>query len=98
MMAPEIVDLVYEADFRLRLAFADNLVATVDFSPYIKGRGGLCAALQKPEYFRKARIDRDLHTITWPNGYDIDPDVLYSWASGKPVAQATRAADAAEHR
>jgi hypothetical protein len=97
-MAPEIVDVTYEGDFRLRLAFADKLVAIVDFVPYIKDRGGLCAALQTSEYFRQARIDRDLHTITWPNGYDIDPDVLYSWASGKPVTQPTRAADAARHR
>jgi hypothetical protein len=92
-MAPDVIDLVYEGDFRLRLTFADQFRATVDFAPHIHGRGGLCAALQEPTYFRQVRIDPDLHTIVWPNGYDIDPEVLYSWASGKRIACATRDAD-----
>lgn len=91
-MAPDVIDLTYEGDFRLRLTFTDRLSAVVDFAPHIMGRGGLCAALQKPDYFRQVRIDPDLHTIAWPNGYDIDPEVLYSWASGKPVAVARPAA------
>jgi len=68
------------------LTFADDLSAVVDFTLHIAGRGGLCTPLQEPDYFRQVRIDRDLHTIAWPNGYDIDPEALYSWATGKPMA------------
>jgi hypothetical protein len=92
-MAPDVIDLAYEGDLRLRLTFADQLSAIVDFAPHLHGRSGLCAALQEPAYFQQVRIDPDLHTIVWPNGYDIDPEVLYSWASGKRIACATRAAD-----
>ncbi len=62
-----------------------NVKSRVDFARHIAGQGGLCAALQDPTYFRQVRIDRDLHTLSWPNGYDVDPEVLYSWASGEPV-------------
>ena len=27
--------------------------------------------------FRAVRVDEELGTIVWPNGADIDPDVLY---------------------
>ena len=93
-MAPEVTNLAYEGGWRLRLTFADNLSAVVDFGPRLQGRGGLCALLQQPEYFRQVRIDPNLHTIVWPNGYDIDPEVLYSWASNKPVSWTTQAAEA----
>jgi hypothetical protein len=85
-MAPDVTNLAYDGDLRLRLTFEDRLSAAVDFAPHIKNKGGLCAALEDPDYFRQVRIDSDLHTIVWPNGYDIDPEVLYSWASGKPIA------------
>ena len=30
-----------------------------------------------PELFRKVRVDEELGTIVWPNGADMDPDVLH---------------------
>jgi len=29
--------------------------------------------------FNEVRIDRELGTIVWPNGADMDPGVLYDW-------------------
>jgi hypothetical protein len=28
--------------------------------------------------FERVRVDRGLGTITWPNGADLDPDVIYA--------------------
>jgi hypothetical protein len=33
--------------------------------------------LQDLGYFRQVRVDLELGTVVWPNGYDLDPDVLH---------------------
>ena len=90
-MAPDVIEIISEGDLRLRLKFENGLIATVDFAHHLKGKTGLCAEIQNPNYFKQVKIDSDLHTIVWPNGYDIDPEVLYSWASGKPIGFAASA-------
>ena len=67
-MAPDVTEVSYDGDLRLRLTFEDRLTATVDFAPHIKSRDGLCRELRDPAYFSQARVDRDLHMIVWPNG------------------------------
>jgi hypothetical protein len=32
---------------------------------------------EDPGYFNQVKVDDELGTIVWPNGADIDPDVLY---------------------
>ena len=32
---------------------------------------------EDPDFFRTVRVDEECGTIVWPNGADIDPDVLY---------------------
>ncbi len=32
---------------------------------------------QDPRLFRTVRVDAGLGTIVWPNGADLDPDVLH---------------------
>jgi hypothetical protein len=31
--------------------------------------------------FRQVRVDPELRTIVWPNGFDLDPDVLHGRGS-----------------
>ncbi|MDQ2760637.1 MAG: DUF2442 domain-containing protein [Actinomycetota bacterium] len=33
--------------------------------------------LRDLEFFRRVRVDPELRTIVWPNGFDLDPDVLH---------------------
>ncbi|MHB1808342.1 MAG: hypothetical protein ACYCU0_03495 [Solirubrobacteraceae bacterium] len=37
--------------------------------------GPLAEPLQDPDYFGQVRVDPELRTVVWPNGYDLDPDV-----------------------
>jgi hypothetical protein len=62
--------------FRVRLTFSDGSQKIVDLEPYLHGPifGPLRA---DPHLFRSVRVDPELGTIVWPNGADIDPDVLY---------------------
>lgn len=72
-------------DFALRVTFEDGLTATVDISLVIGDFDGVFEPLLDPVFFRKVRVDHEVGTIVWPNGADICPDVLYSFASGKPI-------------
>lgn len=45
------------------------------------------ALVRDPAYFARVAVDSEAGTIVWPNGADIDPDVLYAAAHGaKTVA------------
>jgi hypothetical protein len=61
--------------FVLRLAFTDGLIREVDLSGDLWGP--MAAPLQDPDYFRQVCVDPELDTVVWPNGYDLDPDVLH---------------------
>jgi Protein of unknown function (DUF2442) len=61
--------------FRLRLTFTDRLMREVDLSGDLWGP--MAEPLQDPAYFRQVRVDPELGTVVWPNGYDLDPDVLH---------------------
>jgi hypothetical protein len=47
-----------------------------------------------PELFRAVRVDEELGTLVWPNGADLDPDVLYgshipAWMEEALIEQAS---------
>lgn len=63
--------------FTVRLRFTDGTVKEVDLRPYLHGPV-FDPLLNNPEAFRSVTVDSGLGTIVWPNGADIDPDVLYS--------------------
>lgn len=82
MLHPRIVSVSTEGQFRVRLAFTDGSSGAVDLAPFVAVKGGVFAALQDADFFARVTVDRDAGTIVWPNGADIDPDVLYEAAHG----------------
>lgn len=72
--------------YRVELDFSDGVHGIVDLSRRILGRGRVFGPLENPEFFRQVAVDNELGTIVWPNGADICPDLLYAWATGKPVS------------
>ena len=71
--------------YQLHLRFEDGAEGVVDLATQISFRG-VFAPLQDPTYFRQVRVDSELGTVTWPNGADLDPDVLYAAVTGVPVS------------
>jgi hypothetical protein len=61
--------------FRVRLSLTDGSIREVDLGPYLNGPV-FEPVRNDPAFFRSVRVDEELGTIVWPNGADIDPDVL----------------------
>ena len=70
-----IVDVGHLGDHRLRLTFADGLVRELDFAGVLEGDA--LTPLVDPAYFALVSLDEVAGTISWPNGVDLDPDVLH---------------------
>ena len=46
---------------------------------------GIFAPLRDEKEFAKVRLHPELGMIVWPNGADLDPDLLYSRIAGRPI-------------
>lgn len=60
---------------QLRVTFDDGLVRELDFDELL--RGGVFTELEDPAQFSQAGVDPVAGTVCWPNGIDLDPDVLH---------------------
>lgn len=59
-----------------RIEFTTGEVREIDLAPYL--HGPIFDAIRgDPAVFRGLDVDRELGTVVWPNGADIDPNVLY---------------------
>jgi hypothetical protein len=74
-------------DFLVRVVFTDGTTRDLDLAAYLQGP--IFEPIRRQaELFRAVRVDANTRgALTWPNGADIDPEVLYhggppSWASG----------------
>ncbi len=74
-------------DYRVRLTFTDGTTREIDLAPFLRGPVFECIR-SDPATFRSVAVDPRAGTIVWPNGADIDPDVLYH---GLPPAWAAAA-------
>ena len=75
-MLKDIVAATTLGDYRLHLRFEDGVEGVVDLAPNLSFRG-IFEPLRDPAYFALVRVDPELGTVVWPNGADLDPDVLY---------------------
>jgi len=62
--------------YPLSIRYEDGVEGVVDLGAIISFRG-VFAPLKEPAYFSQVRVDPELGTVSWPNGADLDPDVLY---------------------
>jgi len=73
-------------DYRLHLQFDDGVEGVVNLAPHLSFQG-VFEPLRDPAYFAQVRVDPELGTVVWPNGADLDPDVLYGRLTGTPILQ-----------
>jgi hypothetical protein len=64
-----------QGGFVVRLGLTDGTSKVANLEKYL--RGPIFEAIRaEPEQFAQVRVDPRAGTIVWPNGADIDPDVL----------------------
>jgi hypothetical protein len=85
MFLIDVVGVRHVAAHQLEITFADGLCAVVDMDKVIQRFSGVFLPLKNDVFFAQVRVDPELGTLVWPNGADICPDVLYSYASGQPI-------------
>jgi hypothetical protein len=85
-MLPRVSQVRHVKDYVLEVTFSEGTVAQLDFQGRIVGRGGVFRPLEDLSFFSQVAVDREAGTLAWPNGVDFCPDVLYSEATGEPIA------------
>jgi len=65
--------------YTLRVGFDDGTHKEINFSPIL--RGEIYGPLRDLRLFEQVMLDREVHTLLWPNGADFDPATLHDWPS-----------------
>ena len=74
-MIPKVVEVRALEGYRLWLRFHDGTVGTIDLAGELWGP--MFEPLKDVSLFAQVSVNRDLDTITWPNGADLAPEFLY---------------------
>ncbi|MCH7584628.1 MAG: DUF2442 domain-containing protein [Acidobacteria bacterium] len=72
----DITDVEVIEKRTVRLWFTDGSERVVDLSPFLWG-SAFEEIAANDHLFNEVRVDPEIGTITWPNGADLDPDVLH---------------------
>lgn len=75
----KIASLRVTGSHRLCVRFRDGLITELDLEALLQDQNGpAIEQLREEEYFNQVYLDNGV--LTWPNGYDLDPDTVRSWA------------------
>ena len=61
------------SNYKLELTFENKEIRVFDVKPYLDT--GLFKTLKDEKKFNMVKVSYD--TIEWPNGIDLDPEILY---------------------
>jgi hypothetical protein len=93
-MLKDVTEVKTLDGYRLHLRFEDRVEGVVDLTEIVQF-SGVFAPLEERAYFVQVRVNPDIGTICWPNGADIDPDVLYALVTGEPIPSFDQASEPA---
>jgi hypothetical protein len=65
------------APHTLKVDFNDGSSRLIDFQPALVGE--IYGPLRDLKLFEQVSLDREVHTLVWPNGADFDPATLHDW-------------------
>jgi len=83
-MLKDIVEVKPLDGYRVYLRFEDGVSGELDLSTIIRFEG-VFKPVKDRDYFASVSVNQSSGTICWPNGADLDPDVLYSAVTGEAI-------------
>ena len=73
----KVKSFVIVAPHTLKVDFNDGSSRRIDFRPALVGE--IYGPLLDLKLFAQVSLDREVHTLVWPNGADFDPATLHDW-------------------
>ena len=83
-MLKDIIEVTPGEGYTLFIQFEDGVKGQVTLDELVAFEG-VFEPLRDPTEFRKVRVHPELKVVCWPNGADLDPDVLYARLTGSPI-------------
>ena len=83
-MLKDIVEARPLEGYRLFVRFEDGAAGEINVAEIVCFEG-VFAPLKDRAYFARVQVSGEVGTIYWPDGADLDPDVLYARITGKPL-------------
>jgi hypothetical protein len=83
-MLRDVVEVKPLPDYRVWIKFDDGVCGEADLKKIIRFRG-VFASLKDEREFAKVSVHPEYCVLFWPNGADLDTEVLYSLVTGKPI-------------
>ena len=80
----DVVEVRALGGYRVYLKYEDGIEGELDLAGLMKFEG-VFESLKDPAFFAELYLNRELGTICWPGGADLDPDVLYARLTKKPI-------------
>ena len=81
-----VTEAEYIKDYKILVTFNNGVKKIVDLEKDLWGE--MFEPLKDKNLFKQLRVNKDIHTIVWPNGADFSPDSLYE--IGKPLNERTK--------
>jgi hypothetical protein len=82
----DVVSVIAAIPYRLHIRFDDGIEGSIALDELVPFEG-IFAPLRDLSEFRKVSVHPELGVVCWPNGADLDSDVLYSRITGTPVGR-----------
>ena len=83
-MLKDIVEVTARPSYKLFVRFEDGVSGEIDLAA-ATSFVGVFAPLRDETVFASVAVNKELGTVQWPNGADLDPDVIYASLTGSSV-------------
>lgn len=83
-MLKDIVEVAVHVPHKLFIRFEDGVSGDFDVAA-ATNFAGVFAPLRDEAVFASVEVNIELGTVQWPDGADVDPDVMYASLTGKLV-------------